>query len=243
MEMAVEINREEIAKIFKQLNECKAKIKQGNIRTCLVYFKSVLEKTLNTQMLPSDEKALMEEVNSFQLILSESNDFKKIFGPVSFHAKDLSSSLEFVKQLISIGDEGVRDNVDLSQKSDASVQDAAKDIEGKAQMIMNIIDQGDYAQARELIADNDLLTTFIVQTYNSNGIRFRREGAYDKAIGEFEKALAILPDDEGLYYNIARVQVERKDWKLAESSIREALKINPLFKEGNDLLKYINAKV
>jgi tetratricopeptide (TPR) repeat protein len=240
--MAAEIKREEIAKIFKQLHECKAKIKQGNVHTCLVYFKSVLEKTINTQMLPSDEKALMEEVNSFQLTLSESKDFKKMFGPVSFHAKDLSSSLEFVKQLISVGDEGVRDNVDLSQKFDAPVQDAAKDIEVEAQMIMNIIDQGEYAQAKELIADNDLLITFIVQTYNNNGIRYRKEGAYDKAIGEFEKALAILPDDEGLHYNIARVQVERKDWKLAESSIREALKINPLFKEGNDLLRHINTK-
>ncbi|MGZ3593052.1 MAG: tetratricopeptide repeat protein [Syntrophales bacterium] len=240
--MAIEIKREEIAKIIKQLHDCKAKIKQGNVHTCLVYFKSVLEKTLGTQMLPSDEKALMEEVNSFQLTLSESKDFKKIFGPVSFHAKDLSSSLEFVRQLVSVGDEGVRDNVDLSQKSDASVQDAATDIETEAQGIMNIIDQGEYGQARELIADNDLLVTFIVQTYNRNGIRFRKEGAYDKAIGEFEKALAILPDDEGLHYNIARVQVERKDWKLAESSIREALKINPLFREGNDLLQYINEK-
>ncbi|MGZ3634628.1 MAG: tetratricopeptide repeat protein [Syntrophales bacterium] len=240
--MAIEIKREEIAKIIKQLHDCKAKIKQGNVHTCLVYFKSVLEKTLGTQMLPSDEKALMEEVNSFQLTLSESKDFKKIFGPVSFHAKDLSSSLEFVRQLVSVGDEGVRDNVDLSQKSDASVRDAATDIETEAQGIMNIIDQGEYGQARELIADNDLLVTFIVQTYNRNGIRFRKEGAYDKAIGEFEKALAILPDDEGLHYNIARVQVERKDWKLAESSIREALKINPLFREGNDLLQYINEK-
>ena len=240
--MAVEIKREEIAKIIKQLNECKAKIKQGNVHTCLVYFKSVLEKTLSTQMLPSDEKVLLEEVNSFQLTLSESKDFKKIFGPVSFHAKDLSSSLEFVKQLISVGDEGVRDNVDLSQKSDASVQDAAKDMEAEAQMIMNIIDQGEYAQARELIADNDLLVTFIVQTYNSNGIRFRKEGAYDKAIGEFEKALAILPDDEGLITTWPESWWRRKDWKLAKSSIQEALKINPLFKEGNDLLKYINAK-
>jgi tetratricopeptide (TPR) repeat protein len=240
--MATEIKREEIAKIIKQVHECKVKIKQGNVHTCLVYFKSVLEKTLSTQMLPADEKAIMEEVNSFQLTLSENKDFKKIFGPVSFHAKDLGSSLEFVRQLISVGDDGVRDNVDLSQKSDASVQDAAKEMGVEAQMIMNIIDQGGYAQAKELIADNDLLVTFIVQTYNSNGIRFRKEGAYDKAIGEFEKALAILPDDEGLYYNIARVQVERKDWKLAESSVREALKINPLFKEGNDLLQYINTK-
>ena len=101
--MAAEIKRDEITKIIKQLNECKTKIKQGNVHTCLVYFKSVLEKTLSTQMLPSDEKVLMEEVNSFQLTLSQSKDFKKIFGPVSFHAKDLGSSLEFVRQLISVG--------------------------------------------------------------------------------------------------------------------------------------------
>ena len=192
-------------------------------------------------MLPSDEKELTEEVNSFQLLLSESKDFKNIFGPVSFCATDLASSFEFVKQLIAVEEEKVRADVDLSQKVDEPVHDAAKDMETEAKLIMNIIDQGDYAQAKELIAENDLLVTFIVQTYNNNGIRYRKEGAYDKAIGEFEKALAILPDDEGLHYNIARVQVERKDWKLAESSIREALKINPLFKEGNDLLRYITA--
>jgi len=61
--MATEIKREEITKIFKLLNECKAKLKQGKVHTCLVSFKAVLEKTLTTQMLPSDEKELMEEVN------------------------------------------------------------------------------------------------------------------------------------------------------------------------------------
>jgi hypothetical protein len=36
--------------------------------------------------------------------------------------------------------------------------------------------------------------------------------------------------------------VEKKDWEHAKAAIQEALKINPLFKEGNDLLKYIGAK-
>ena len=107
---------------------------------------------------------------------------------------------------------------------------------------MQLIDEGDYTQAKELIADNDILVTFIVQSYNRSGIRLRKEGNYDAAIEEFRKALTILPDDEGLHYNIARVQVEKKEWKHAEASIQEALKINPLFKEGNDLLKHINAK-
>jgi tetratricopeptide (TPR) repeat protein len=240
--MATEIKREEITKIFKLLNECKAKLKQGKVHTCLVSFKAVLEKTLTTQMLPSDEKELMEEVNGFLIMLSESKSFKDIYGPVSFHAKDISSSLDFLKQLIRVGEDEIRDNVDFRQKDDASVQDVATEMEAEACRIMQLINEGEYARAKELIADNDILITYIVQSYNRNGIHLRREGAYDSAIAEFEKALIILPDDEGLHYNMARVHVEKKEWRRAEASLQEALKINPLFKEGNDLLKYISVK-
>jgi len=243
--MTIEIKRDEIAKIFKQLNECKKTIKQGNIHSCLVSFKTVLEKTLSTQMLPSDEKQLMEEVDAFLLTLYKSKSFKDEFGPVSFQTTDLRSSLDFIKQLIHVGEEGIRDNADFRQKDDISIQDIATistDLETEAQTIMKLIDKGEYTKAKELIADNDILITFIIQSYNRNGISLRKDGAYDEAIAEFEKALIILPNDEGLHYNMARVLAEKKDWKRAKASIKEALKINPLFKEGNDLLKYINAK-
>ncbi len=239
--MTTGIKREEISKIFKQLNECKAKLKHGNVHSCLVFFKSVLEKTIGTQMLPSDEKELMEEVHAFQKILSESKGFKDLYGPVSFHAKDLSSSLEFVKQLVNVDEEEMREGIDFRQKVDEELQDIASDIETEVKPIMQLIDKGDYTEAKELIADNDILVTFIVHSYNSNGIRLRKEGAYDDAIAEFEKALVVLPDDEGLHYNIARAQIEKGEWKLAAASIREALKINPQFKEGTDLLTYIES--
>jgi tetratricopeptide (TPR) repeat protein len=243
--MTTEIKRDEIAKIFKQLNECKKTLKQANIHSCLLSFKSVLEKTLKTQMLPSDEKELMREVNAFQQALSESNNFKEVFGPVSFQGQDFVTCLDFVQQLIRVGEETIRDNADFRQKDDISVQDIAtitNDLEMEAQTIMQLIDKGEYTKAKELIADNDILITFIVQSYNRSGISLRKGGAYDDAIAEFEKAITILPDDEGLHYNLARVFAEKKDWKRAKASIQEAIKINPLFKEGNDLLKYINSK-
>ena len=243
--MSAEIKRNEITGIYKQLNECKNTLKHGNIHSCLLSFKAVLEKIPSTSMLPSDEKDLLKEVNSFQISLSESKNFKDVFGPVSFHAKDLATSLDFVKQLINVKEEELRGSIQNCQNNDSSIQDIAtdisSDIEKEAQTVMQLIDQGEYTQAKELIADNNILVTFIVQSYNRNGIRLRKDGDYDKAIEEFEKALTILPDDEGLHYNIARVQVEKKEWKHAEAAIQEALKINPLFREGNDLLKYINA--
>ena len=243
--MTTEIKRDEIAKIFKQLNDCKKTLKQAKIHACLASFKTVLEKMLNTPMLPSDEKELMAEINEFQLAISESKNFKEVFGPVSFQGQDFSTCLDFIQQLIRVEEEGIRDGTDFSQKDDISIQDIAtitKDLEAEAQAVMKLIDKGEYTQAKELIADNDILITFIVQSYNRSGISLRKEGAYDKALAAFEKALIILPDDEGLHYNMARVHVEKKDWKSAKVSIQEALKISPLFKEGNDLLEYINAK-
>jgi tetratricopeptide (TPR) repeat protein len=244
--MAAEIKRNEIAAIYKQLNECKNTLKNGNIHSCLLSFKTVLEKIPKTNMLPSDEKDLTKEVNSFQISLSESKKFKDIFGPVSFHMKDFATSLDFVKQLIQVKEEELRGSIQNSQKNDEPIQDIATDsaidIEKEAQTVMDLVEHGEYSKAKELIADNDILLTFIVQSYNRNGIRFRREGRFDKAIGEFEKALTLLPDDEGLHYNMARVHIEKKEWTRAESSIQEALKINPLFKEANDLLKYVNTK-
>ena len=51
--------------------------------------------------------------------------------------------------------------------------------------------------------------------------------------------LAISPQDEGLYYNIARVYVCKKEWKTASEMMQSALMINPEFEEGIRLLEYI----
>ncbi len=100
--MTTEIKRDEIAKIFKQLNECKKTLKQANIHSCLLSFKAVLEKTLSTQMLPSDEKELMAEVNAFQQALSESKNFKDVFGPVSFQGQDFGTFARFCQAINTV---------------------------------------------------------------------------------------------------------------------------------------------
>ena len=44
---------------------------------------------------------------------------------------------------------------------------------------MQFFDHGYFRKVKELITDNDILVTFIVQTYNRNVIRLRKEGAYN----------------------------------------------------------------
>jgi tetratricopeptide (TPR) repeat protein len=78
--------------------------------------------------------------------------------------------------------------------------------------------------------------------YNAAGIECRNDHDYEKAVKTFKKALFIRPDDEGLYYNLARVYIEAEDWKSAGNTIQEALKVNPDFQEGLQLMAFIDRK-
>lgn len=56
----------------------------------------------------------------------------------------------------------------------------------------------------------------------------------------FKKALTVSPNDENLYYNLARAYIEIGEKKNAKATIEQALKINPDFREGLKLFKYIS---
>lgn len=242
--MADAIKRDDVANITRKLNDAKKHLYKGNIHACLLSFKAVLEKTLSTKMLASDKKNLREEVNDFQHQLSESRGFKDIFGPVTFTDSDNKVALNFVIQLLAVKEEEISEAIMDSQKDSSFAQDSGmslEDIERQALTAKTFIDEGEYAHALEIIGDNEDVTTFLLHLLNRAGIRHRKDEEYDEAIDEFKKALAIQPDDEGLHYNIARSRIEKGEWNLAEKSIQEGLQINPDFKEGHDLMRYIQS--
>jgi tetratricopeptide (TPR) repeat protein len=106
---------------------------------------------------------------------------------------------------------------------------------------MRLIDKGDFNKAKALIGTNEDLLSFVLQAYNAAGIQARKDGDFEKAVAEFQKALTVTPDDEALLYNLARTHVEKVAWAVAEDFVRQALKVNPAFQEGQQLLRYILA--
>jgi tetratricopeptide (TPR) repeat protein len=236
------IKREEASEIARKLNECRNHMQRGNIYSCIVCFKEALEKIMTTKMLASDEKELKKNVNLFQKHLSESRTFRDVFGPVTFRDDDFTTSFAFIKQLIHIKDEETLALVAEKEAKNADLQEKSgqpDDTPNKIRQIKVFIEKGDHAIARETIAEDEEIISFLVEEYNSLGILHRREGRYDEAISEFKKALVVQPRDEGLYYNIARVSIAKEEWKEAADVICEGLKINPRFEEGIKLLKYI----
>ncbi len=231
------IKREETALIAKKLSDCKRHLQKGNIYSCLIDFREALEKLLTTKMLPSDQREFNKEINEFQQRLADSKTFKDVYGPISFRDNEPKTTLDFIRQLVHVKEEEIVATLEESKKSTA-----AED-EDKINKIKALIGKGDHAEAKELINDDEKIASVLVHYYNGKGIQFRREGRYIEAIAEFKKALVAQPDDEGLYYNIARGYIGRKEWKEAKEAVEESLRINAGFKEGIDLLNQIKKVV
>jgi tetratricopeptide (TPR) repeat protein len=223
------IVRERASEISRTLANCRKLLAQGNVYSCLLGFKDVLERMVVTRMLPQDEKDLQEGINDMQRQLMASTAFKNTFGPVTFQENENETTLSFVRQLVCVSEE------EIARK----LVDGEGNQENRALMIMRLIDKGEHEKARALIGTNEDLLGFILQTYNALGIQARKDGDFDKAIAEFNKALTVSPDDEGILYNLARAYAAKKEKKPAVESIQRALKINPAFTEGKALLQSI----
>lgn len=229
------IKREEVSEIARKLSECRSHLKRDNIFSCLINFREVLEKMLHTKMLPSDSKQLSNDINTFQHDLASSKTFRDVYGPVTFRDDDIATALDFMKQLIEIKDEETRTL--LAEETAKPTGNAT--VTPKVQQIKMLIERGDYADAQEMIADDEEIINVLAEEFNSAGIELRKSGCYDEAIIAFRKAFVVLPDDEGLYYNIARAYISKKAWPEAAEMIGAGLKVNANFAEGIKLLKYI----
>jgi tetratricopeptide (TPR) repeat protein len=240
--MADAIKRDEAGNIANKLNVCKKNLQKGNVFSCLIAFKEVLEKMNSTRMIPADEKSLNNEINIFQKKLASSNIFRDVYGPVTFRDNDIAPALALMQQLIQVKEEEINEIMTAKEKEQASLDGTSSDtggINAEVKQIKILIEQGDYATAQDMLQNREDLISILVDDYNGAGIEHRRAGRYDEALNDFKKILVVYPRDEGLYYNIARVYIAKKEWKTAAETINEGLKINPDFGEGIKLLKYI----
>jgi len=68
--------------------------------------------------------------------------------------------------------------------------------------------------------------------FNEFGITLRKTKMYDEALANYMKALEISPQDENLYFNIARLYYDLGELEKAQEWLEKALNINPDFREA-----------
>ncbi len=68
--------------------------------------------------------------------------------------------------------------------------------------------------------------------FNEFGIELRKAGMAEEALSNYMKALEISPHDEHLYFNIARLYYDARDWEFALQWVEKCVSVNPAFREA-----------
>ncbi|MCX5854676.1 MAG: tetratricopeptide repeat protein [Deltaproteobacteria bacterium] len=233
------IKREEAGRITKKLHDCRVQLQKENVYSCLLAFRDVLEKMGTTRMLPADKKQLQKDINVFQEELASSRAFRNLYGPVTFKDDDLETALDFMKQLIEIKEEEILAAME-GPKDEGPDGDGPDGMQQRIDKIMIHVERENVSTAKNMAEQDEEAADALIEMYNAAGIECRKDHDFEKAIKTFKKALFIRPDDEGLYYNLARVYIEAEDWKSARNAMQEALKPSPDFQEGIQLMAFID---
>ena len=79
--------------------------------------------------------------------------------------------------------------------------------------------------------------------FNSLGVNLRKQGDYPGAIHAYKQALELTPNDENIYFNMAKAFYFMGKLEEASLNVIESLKMNPEFREANKLHQRIHGKV
>ncbi|QGY40991.1 DUF3808 domain-containing protein [Pseudodesulfovibrio cashew] len=78
--------------------------------------------------------------------------------------------------------------------------------------------------------------------FNTLGVNLRKQGDYPGAIHAYSQALELTPNDENIYFNMAKAHFFMGRLEEASKEVTMSLRMNPAFLEANKLFQRIHGK-
>lgn len=98
------------------------------------------------------------------------------------------------------------------------------------------MEMGDTGKAKEVFQKLSEIEAIFEEEnkhiFNEFGIELRKANMIDEAFANYQKAITISPQDEHLYFNVARIHYDKKEWDNALKWLQKALEINPHFRDA-----------
>jgi len=98
------------------------------------------------------------------------------------------------------------------------------------------MEMGDTGKAKEVFQKLSEIEAIFEEEnkhiFNEFGIELRKANMIDEAFANYQKAITISPQDEHLYFNVARIYYDKKEWDNALKWLQKALEINPHFRDA-----------
>ena len=109
---------------------------------------------------------------------------------------------------------------------------------------LSLMERGDHDRAREIFTSLAQIEALFLEEnkhlFNEFGMRLRRLSLCDEAVSHYHKAMSISPDDEHLYFNLARAYFENQEIEQARKWVKIAIRSDPNFREASELLQRID---
>jgi tetratricopeptide (TPR) repeat protein len=100
------------------------------------------------------------------------------------------------------------------------------------------MEMGDTAKAKDVFRKLSEVEAIFEEDnkhiFNEFGIELRKATMLEEALANYQKAITISPKDEHLYFNIARIYYDMKEWNNALAWLKKALEINPHFRDAKN---------
>ena len=236
--------------LFKLVSSIKVSIQQGALNTAMADLVKAKELYLKTPGLLKGEKEVLEE-DFYNLLMKVSShpEFAQTYGPVTFRRGEHQMNIDFMKQLIEFGAESIQ------EKIEKGIEMLQKDRLEEAKMFFQeVLDNPDAAidhflsigdaylrkkiwkTAQEVFAKAIEKDPNSIHILNRMAISLRKDGKFNEAVEIYRKAIMLSPQDEGLYYNAARLFLEMGRPLASEKALNKALAINPSFEQASKLL-------
>jgi tetratricopeptide (TPR) repeat protein len=116
------------------------------------------------------------------------------------------------------------------------LEEAQDSLEHAAELHMTLNQEN---EAEEIFNTVLTLRPNTTNVYNSLGIIYRRQGRLEESLRAYQKAMLVHPEDENIFFNMARAQIELDQTSEARLSLKRAIDLNPGFVPAKDLLRAI----
>lgn len=120
----------------------------------------------------------------------------------------------------------------FDQAMKLSNRQAKENVASVAYRVADIYNEHDPATAaiflqRGLEMRRDFWSHEDVTTFNRLGLLLRKAGKWREAAEEYQKAIAVMPNDDSLHFNLSMAWLEGKEFEAARASALKALALNP----------------
>ncbi|MDR1313511.1 MAG: tetratricopeptide repeat protein [Deltaproteobacteria bacterium] len=149
---------------------------------------------------------------------------------------DFEGALRSFKKATLINDQHARafKQMGLIYQKMGKIDDAQRNLEHAAELHL-VLNQEN--EAEEILNTVLTLRPNTTNVYNTLGIIYRHQGRLQESVGAYEKARKIHPDDENIFFNMARVYIDLNDIPQAQEALRKAVSLNRKFTPAADLLR------